>query len=388
MNRSVPILYVTGSLQHGGTERHLAYLLPRLDRKKFKPVLFVTGFRGHLASELEAQGIRIVAPWWPSMSNDLASPLRALRLTVMACQLFVFLLSFRPTIAHFFLPRSYMLAAPFALLARIPRTIMSRRSLNNYQQQSPMAARFEKKLHGRMSNLLANSQAVRRQLAAEAGIGENQVDLIYNGIDTEAFAGSFDKEKTRRSIGISPDAMVFVVVANLIPYKGHRNLIAAFGRIRRYLPDDWCLLVVGRDDGIGANLKAEASASGLSDHIRFLGIRPDIPDLLRLADIGLLTSEQEGFSNAILEGMAAGLPMIVTDVGGNAEAVIDGKTGLVVSPGDVNGLATAIRALTDDSELRERMSQAGRRRVHDRFTIERCVEDYERLYMRMLGTLN
>ena len=136
-----------------------------------------------------------------------------------------------------------------------------------------------------------------------------------------------------------------MVIANLIPYKGHRELIEGLSHIERELPGDWRILLVGRDHGIRAELEALSTTCGVSHRIRFLGQRSDIPALLAAADFGLLTSREEGFSNVILEGMAAGLAMIVTDVGGNAEAVVHGETGFVVPPRNPKAIGDAILEL-------------------------------------------
>jgi glycosyltransferase involved in cell wall biosynthesis len=144
------------------------------------------------------------------------------------------------------------------------------------------------------------------------------------------------------------------------------------------------LLIVGRDDGIQRDLQMQISAAGLLGHIRFLGARYDVPALYVASDIGLLVSHQEGFSNAILEGMAAALPMIVTDVGGNAEAVGDGETGLVVPAQNPAQLAAAIVRLANDPQSRAAFGEAGRLRVHERFSFAGCVDRYDRLYRGLL----
>ena len=173
---------------------------------------------------------------------------------------------------------------------------------------------------------------------------------------------------------------MLVTVANLIRYKGHSDLFEALDWIKGSLPARWTLLCVGRDDGIGERLRKQAVARGIESNVQFLGERPDIASLLASADIGILCSHEEGFANSILEGMAAGLPMIVTDVGGNAEAVIDGTTGLVVPPHNPKALGAAIVKLALDPELRRRMGRAGRERVEKYFGIDRCVANYARLY--------
>jgi len=151
------------------------------------------------------------------------------------------------------------------------------------------------------------------------------------------------------------------------------------------LPLDWKLFIVGRDDGIGDDLRAQAVAAGLDRNVVFLGARKDIPALLSACDIGLLCSHEEGFSNAILEGMAAGLPMVVTEVGGNPEAVLNGETGLVVPPRSPRQLADAIVRLAGDQALRARFGAEAKRRVAENFTLDRCAERYGSLYRALLS---
>jgi glycosyltransferase involved in cell wall biosynthesis len=131
-------------------------------------------------------------------------------------------------------------------------------------------------------------------------------------------------------------------------------------------------------------LEQQASDIGIEGNVKLLGARNDIAALLADADIGVLASHEEGFANAILEAMAAGLPMIVTDVGGNAEAVVNGVTGLVVPPRDADALGQAILKLAQDARSRQNMGEEGYKRVERYFTIDRCVANYARLYAGLL----
>ena len=139
-----------------------------------------------------------------------------------------------------------------------------------------------------------------------------------------------------------------------------------------------------RDDGAGLEIRTMARQLGIDDRVSFLGLRLDVPDLVSASDVGLLSSHQEGFSNTILEAMAAGLPMIVTNVGGNAEAVVDGETGLVVPARDPHALAEAIVLIARDPNLRRRYGAAGRKRVESMFSLDACVAKYEALYRGLL----
>jgi glycosyltransferase involved in cell wall biosynthesis len=183
---------------------------------------------------------------------------------------------------------------------------------------------------------------------------------------------------------IPDDALVITVIANLIAYKGHRDLVDALALIRDQLPQPWRLLAIGRDDGIGGDLKAQAQSLGLGDNIRWLGERGDVDELLSASDMFNLPSHQEGFSNALLEAMAARLPVVATAVGGNADAVVAGETGSLVPVRDPRALAAAILRLAQDPDLRASFGEAGRRRVEQRFSLQACVDRYERLY-RALG---
>jgi glycosyltransferase involved in cell wall biosynthesis len=369
------ILYVVGSLDVGGTERHLALLAPRLKRMGWEPVIYCLARPGEQASEVGQAGVPVLSGPFPIISGQGWLATRGLKLALSTLKLLWVMLTARPQIAHFFLPAAYLLGAPSALLVRIPIRIMSRRSLNDYQAAHPMFRTCELRLHKHMTAILGNARSIVRELIEDEHCPADRVALIYNGIDTSPFAKQREPH----------DELVLITVANLIAYKGHAHLLAALGQIASALPPRWSLLCVGRDDGIGFALAQQARDVGISDKVKLLGARTDIPALLAGADVGVLVPHlNEGFSNSILEGMAASLPMVVTDVGGNAEAVIDGVTGLVVPPHDAHALGNAILKLAQDARLRQSMGEAGRKRVERYFTIDRCVVNYARLYAGLL----
>ena len=182
------------------------------------------------------------------------------------------------------------------------------------------------------------------ELAAE-GVPRERLGLIYNGDRPGRLRGPPARlARSARASASPPTALVLTTPANLIPYKGHADLLDALARVAGQLPPDWVLLCAGRDDGAGPALRARAQALGFAERVRWLGLRDDVPALLVASDVGILASHEEGFSNSVLEGMAAGVAMIVSDVGGNAEAVQHGVSGCVVPPRDPAALGAAILA--------------------------------------------
>jgi glycosyltransferase involved in cell wall biosynthesis len=271
-----------------------------------------------------------------------------------------------------------------ARLAGVSHIIMSRRGLNTHFQRYPGARAWERWLHPRVSVFLANSEAVARQLIAE-GAPAARVGLIRNGIDLAPFDQPLDRQSERAALSIPPGAIVIIMVANLHAYKGHSDLLRALSRMDKQLGPDWTLLLAGRDAGAGASLRTLAQEIGIAGHVRFLGPRSDVPRLLRISDLAVHSSYEEGSSNAVLEAMAAGLPLVVTDAGGNTEAVTDGLNGLVVPPRDPGALASAMTRIIEDSALAGRFGKASRARVEAEYALPVSLEKYERLYRALLA---
>lgn len=369
------ILVVAPLMTVGGTERHLLAVLPRVGAAGFAVSLATTRGPGPLDAELRAAGVEVLTP--PALLPGRANALLALP---WLCGL---MLRRRPALVHCFLPEAYLLGGLAACLTGRRQRVMSRRSLNLYQSGRPLSRRLEAWLHRRMSAVVGNSRAVVEQLRGE-GVPAQRLHLIRNGIDLTRFLAG-GRQDARSALDLDPDALVLVISATLLPYKGHADLLAALAQAKDALPDGWRLLVAGRDEGIGAALRQQAAAAGLGDHIRWLGERDDMPRLLAASDIALLTSHEEGSPNAALEAMAAGLPVIATDVGGCPEAVAEGITGKLVPPRAPDALAAAILDLAQDADLRQRLGAAGRARVEQLYSLEACVAAYAALYDAVLA---
>ena len=386
---SYSLFYIIDNLDVGGAERHLVQVLPGLARRGFRVTLLTLTHEGKLAPLLREAGTEIISPPGVSSWGKLPSFLRKpLSLALFTGKLWWMLRRRRPDVLHFFLPAAYLAGGLASLPFHGPVRIMSRRSLNYYQKKHPLAARMERWLHPHMNAVLANSLAVADDLRKE-GVGEQKLGLLYNGVDLEHFASLPPREEVRARLGLSPSALLIVCVANLIPYKGHEDLLLALAQIRTRMPPDWRIAFVGRNSGncapFAEKLQQMALDKELGPHILWLGERKDVSALYGCCDLGVLASHEEGFSNSILEGMAAGVPMVVTDVGGNSEAVVDGKSGFVVPPHHPEELGNAILKLASDVALRNRMATCGRLRVEQRFSLDHCIGCYQQLYHHLLS---
>lgn len=377
-----PLLVAIGSLNSGGAERHLLRVLPELRRRGWPVEVFCTYETGSLVDEMIFAGVPVFSPGFQNRNHR--APLhRLIRLAKSFKSLSAHIAGSRPSVVHSFLPEAHLVATSSALYARVPVRIMSRRSLNNYKQRRPTLALLEKMLQPAVSIAIGNSQAVVDQLLKE-GFPRNKVRLIYNGIEPSSHCDNGSRENVPSGRLSSQRALTFIQIANLIPYKGHKDTLTALSLIRYKLPPAWSLLMVGRDDGNGENLKQISKNLGLENNVQWLGERQDTQNLLSMSDIGILSSHQEGFSNAILEMMAAKLPVVATDVGGNPEAVIHGETGYIVPVQNPQALAEALLNLVHNPQ-RNCMGEAGAKRVEEKFTMSSCIEAYEACYREVLA---
>ena len=365
------VLIVIGQLEVGGTERHLLTMMPAVQGDDVDVTVYAMRGGGALEPALCAAGIEVVSPRHHSR--------RIVGLARTAVHLLGTLARRRPHIVHFFLPEAYLLGAPLSLVAVRCLRVMSRRSLNAYQRRWPFAAAIERVLHRRMDAVLANSVAIRAELLTE-GIDAGRVGLIPNGVATAAPAERDARIATRARLDTPDDAFVLVKVANFIDYKGHADLVDALARAGSDLPADWLVWLLGRDDGIRATIEARADAVGIREHVRFIDPVADVGPFLAAADVAVSASHEEGSSNAVLEAMAHALPVVATRVGGNAEVVVDGETGVLVAPREPDAIAEALVALAHDPVRRDTLGAAGRARVAERFSVATCVARYRRLY--------
>jgi glycosyltransferase involved in cell wall biosynthesis len=269
-----------------------------------------------------------------------------------------------------------------ARLAGVP--VISHLHIENYLPPNPARRLLVRTLDNATARLCARIVAVSedtRRALVRQGYPDDRLEVVYNGIELDGAGGA----SLRRELGVGPEVPVIGELARLAAVKGQRELLEATAR----LDGDVRLVLIGDDlEGAGAfrrGLERDAERLGIGGRVLFAGYRPGAAALLDDLDVVVLPSWTEGLPIVLLEAMARGKPVVATPVGGTAELVADGETGLLVPPRDPEALAAAIGALLADPERRRRLGEAGYRRVAEKFTLERMTGRVLELYDEVLA---
>ncbi len=288
-------------------------------------------------------------------------------------------------IAHTFFETSDLWAGPIARLSGVPILISSRRDLGILRaSKHRLAYRFVNRFFDRV---LAVSQEVRNYCIAEDGLPPEKVLTLYNGIELDQIASRDSAAVSRAGLGCAEASHLIITAANIRRVKGLDVLVRAAAIVQREFPRAIFLIVGGiLEPEYARELEELTRSLALSDTVKFLGARKDVMPLLAISDVFCLPSRSEGFSNALVEAMASGLPCVATRVGGNAEALADGESGFIVDSDDPQAMAERILILLRDPELRRRMGQRGKETVESRFSAHSMITQLVGVYDELLAS--
>jgi glycosyltransferase involved in cell wall biosynthesis len=229
--------------------------------------------------------------------------------------------------------------------------------------------------------VIVNSAAAARELSGRFRVPESKVRNIGVGTDLERIWRATPAEELKRELGLG-ESKVVGVVAKLSPVKGHGHFLEAAAFILK-AAGDVRFLIVG-DGSERTRLEREAGELGLSGKVHFIGVRDDVPAVLKLMDVLVLSSLSEGSPNVVLEAMAAGVPVVAMRVGGVPEVVEDGVSGFLVDPGDAPGLSNAVLRLLNDADRAREMGKKGRAIAGENYDINRVVARVEDVFSSLL----
>ncbi|MBN2207885.1 MAG: glycosyltransferase [Candidatus Coatesbacteria bacterium] len=396
-SRPVRVMRVITQLSRGGVEAKLAELLPLLGQRGFEVSVCCIKEAGSLAHRFAEAGIPIHV--FPVRSR--LHPIDLVRLARFIGRQWI-------DVVHTHMHAANVTGTLAARLASVPVIVANVHNVGKFQSrrqvvQDRLLARYR-------DGTVCVSEQVKDDYLKATGLSDEKAAVIYNGVDTAKFrpvwqpvgaplaAPCFNLSNAhragqapllhdpavlpvRRELGIGEDERVLISVGRLIPQKSPELLISAFKIVHESHPKTR-LLVLGSGE-LRCDLEALAAKLALSSSMIFAGFREDVAECLAASDVFVSSSVKEGFSNALLEALASGLPAVVTDVGGNREALRDGQEGFLCKPRPQELAERVVRILCD-SELCERMSKSARERAME-FSLDRMAEQTAAYYRSLLA---
>ncbi|MBN2570314.1 MAG: glycosyltransferase [Deltaproteobacteria bacterium] len=353
---------------YGGGQWSLFYLVTNLDKTMFRPIVLLPS-AGNFAGELSRHGIEAIIVSLPKIVQlNIFSSLIAL------CKLYRCVSLRKIDLIHTDGPRNTFYAGLVAMISRIPLVWHVRVS-----DKDP----YDGVLCRLSSKIILVADALRSRFTR---IGRrDKFVTVYNGIDLSKYQSVVSEQSVRMKYGIDKDCLMISVTARIEKPKGQKYLIEACRSLKE-TGGNFCILFVGDDTDEKYRMECEERAGelGIRDRLIFTGYQSDVRHILAETDIFVLPSLSEAFPRSVIEAMASGLPVIVTDVGGCREAVEDGVSGYVVPAGSATSLSDRLIQLSADRKLRNTMGNAARKRVEAMFSIHRHVEGVKRVYEELL----
>ncbi|QEG26260.1 Putative glycosyltransferase EpsD [Gemmata obscuriglobus] len=367
----VRVAFVVHVMQVAGAEVLVRETIRRLGGR-IRPTVFCLDAVGRIGEELLAEGVDLVCfhrkpgrDW--RVSQRIAAAIRERGVEVVH--------------AHQYTPFFYSaLAKP--LCGFRPKLILTEHGRHYPDRVSPLRRAVNRLALDHLADAVTACCAFSaRGLCRTDGFAGARIAVIENGIEVDRYGPPADKDVAKEEVGLEPERRYLIHVARHHPVKDQKTLIRGFAAAVPDLPGV-DLLMVG-DGPLRNELEALAVELRVPDRVRFLGIRTDIPDLMRAADAFALTSLSEAASLTLLEAMASALPAVVTAVGGNPEIVRHEQEGLLFPRGDAAGCADAIRRLFRAPDFAARLGANGRARAVERYQLARTVDEYYKLYARL-----
>lgn len=364
--------FYTDSRVLGGAENAMFMLLESLDRAEWEPTLLLDDALGvePLAARAAALGVpvRRVPPLPLGLTGARRVPALARLLRRERPEVFH---------AHMSSPVACKWALAAAVAARVP-AVLGTVQVGEYEPPDRSARWQLQALAGGVGRYLAVSRDIAAELVERLGWPAEKIEVVYNAVDVERVAVA-PPPGLREELGGGEGRPLVLTPARLDAQKGHATLFEAIARV----PD--ATFVLAGEGPEREPLEALARRLGIADRVRFLGRREDVPELLAACDVFALPSLYEGSSLAVLEAMAAGIPIVSSAIGGTDELIEDGRNGLLVSPGDAEALAAALRRLLAEPALGAEMAARARERVEAGLRREQTASRVTEVYRELLG---
>lgn len=365
------ICFLTTGLDYGGAETQLMQVAIRLRRRGW-PIRMVSMLppRAYVR-ELEQNGISVHSL---DMRRGVPDPRAIFRLVRL-------LRRYPCDILHSYMVHANLLARIVRLFIHIPRVVCTAQNTDEGGRHREWAYRLTDHLADMTTQV---SQAGLERYVRVGAAPVHKIRLVPNGVDTERFQPDAEvRQRARGELEIGESQFLWLAVGRFDPQKDYGTLLKVVAQVKD--ATDFLLAIAG-DGPLRPQMEQLAQRLGIADRVWFLGLRTDIPDLMNAADAFIMSSAWEGMPMVLLEAHATGLPIVATDVGGNHEVVLHGKSGFLVEPRSPEVLATCMEELMRlDAETRSSMGLTGRKHVEEHYSLEGIVEQWESLYLELLS---
>ncbi len=367
------ILHLITRLPIGGAERLLLGILRNLDPNEFESVVCCIQDRGELADEVEALGIPVIALDLMQRGGYDRAVVPSLRRIMRE--------------RHIDLIHTHLYHANlYGRLAARKESIAAIASVHNtYKKRKWYRHLINRWLVGKTFVVTAGSEDVEKDLLTVDRLPKNKVVRLPNSIDLSRVNTPHSKAEAKQRFGFAEKDLVIGTVGRVEEQKGHIFLLEAFTKLRQRPDGQRLKLLLVGDGRLLSQLKEVTERLGISEAVRFPGNIPELADVYRAIDLFAMPSLWEGLSLAMLEAMAAGLPMVATEVGGARDVLGDNQWGLLVPPHDAAALASSIGKLLDAPSATACLAAAGRERVHANYSVAALAHQLAGLYRAAIG---
>jgi len=367
-DNKINVLHIVLSLEMGGLEKVVVECVPAFDRNIFNVEVCCIDELGCLSENLKNTNINITLLRKNQDHYDIFFPIKLSRL----------LRTKNIHILHMH-TGTFFIGTQAGILAKTPVKIYTDHGRHLIE---PRIIFFMDRFSGAFSDkIVAVSKELENYLIEVVKLPAYKTTTIINGIDTDTFSYKPKSLQLMNKLNIPVNHNIIGTVGRLAEVKDQSTMINALIKVRNCLPDT-ILLLIG-DGPMRTELQTLVNNNGLRDHVKFVGNRDDVPDLLNLLDIFLLTSLSEGTSISLLEAMSSGVVPIVTKVGGNTSLVDNDINGKIINPKQVDKLAEDIVELLVNDDLRSSFSKNAINKVHEKFSLNNMINNYTTLYLNL-----
>ena len=369
--RKIKVLQITHDLAIGGLQQVVVNICRTINRDKFDISVLCLRTLGEFVPAIEKMGIEVQLLPQKENATDYLSFLKVARI----------LKEKRPDVIHTHNTQPFIDGTIAAMLAGVKTVVHTDHARSFPDKRRYMFAEWL--ISHYAYKIVGVSEHTANNLISYEKISKDKLVVIPNGIDGAQFQSPFDPESKKRELGISNTGPIIGLGVRLSEQKGITYLLQAMPALVAEFPS--IILLIAGSGPLEETLKSEAEQLGVNNNVHFLGPRLDLNEIIRLFDVYVLPSLWEGLPMVLLEAMAAGLPIVATDVGGGATAVHDGQNGLLVTARNPDLLASSLIRLLRNESWRRDYGSFGRRIFDGQFSARIMTEKYERLYERRIG---